>query len=185
MKIKSMWCFIFGHRWYGVGWDSNHFNKEIPEAVGIRNLWQCGTCRRRIPTDGYGSKIEDIKRIGFCDGCRKLKRNVKRHEWDTGPGSGRYEYLCPTCWPNRPKGFMEIMGISNSMKQGAQFVKFVGEPQITDNRYGMNAWGSVLALYDDGSKLAVICDHGGSAWLCLSCAENMINKENINGSPRS
>jgi len=36
-----------------------------------------------------------------------------------------------------------------------------------------NAYGLLIGVYEDGSELPVICDHGGSGWLCVACAEKI------------
>jgi len=114
--------------------------------------------------------------IGKCDICGKFKLVVTRHEIMDGPGSGGIYDVCKKC--PVPKSFNEKWGISTDLKKGAKFVKFVGKAEITFNQYGANAYGSVLAENDDGSKFPVICGHGGSAWLCLKCAEK-INEEGL------
>lgn len=59
----------------------------------------------------------------------------------------------------------------------SKFIRFVGVPTITDCTNGQNAFGSVLAVYDDGTKFDLICGHGDFRWLCLSCAERAINEQ--------
>lgn len=117
--------------------------------------------------------------IGKCDICKKFKFSLKKHNIMDGPGSGRIYEICNTCTKEGkiPKSFNEKMGITEFRTPDAEFVKFIGSPQITESRYGSNAFGSVLALYDDNSRIPVICMHGGSAWLCYECAVKLIKKE--------
>jgi hypothetical protein len=107
--------------------------------------------------------------IGRCDICNKWKIGIQRHSVTIGPGHGKVFHVCAKC--PVPPNFNDLHGISQHMKSNAKFVRFVGEPIITNSMYGNNAYGSILALYDDGSKTGVICGHGGSAWLCLACAK--------------
>lgn len=67
------------------------------------------------------------------------------------------------------------MGISNYHEADAKFIRIIGSPFITG--MGDNAFGSVKALYSDGSALPFNCSHGGSMYLCLSCAKQLILKE--------
>lgn len=39
-----------------------------------------------------------------------------------------------------------------------------------------NAYGEIMAEYDDGSKVPVICGHGGSMWLCRQCKEHALGR---------
>lgn len=42
-----------------------------------------------------------------------------------------------------------------------------------------NAYGELMALYKDGRKYPVVCDHGaGSMWLCREC-KNLIVKKSM------
>ncbi len=109
----------------------------------------------------------------LCDDCGRPSFKLKYYSWDTGPGSGRFGNFCKKCLPNQPEGWDKQMGISNTSSGSSEFVNFVGNPRITDSKYGDNAFGSVLSLHSNGDKLGVICGHGGSAWLCLKCAEDI------------
>lgn len=113
-----------------------------------------------------------------CFLCGKIKFHTTEYTWETGPGSGRTADFCNSCYPHRPKSFSEIMGItSKRMEPEAKFFKYIGDPRITASDHGLNAYGSVLALYTDGSTLPVICGHGGSAWFCLTCAKKTMGEE--------
>ena len=55
-----------------------------------------------------------------------------------------------------------------------QVWSYSGTPKA--NSFG-NAYGSIRVLYKTGAFTPVICEHGGSMWLCLDCAEKIIQKE--------
>jgi hypothetical protein len=40
-------------------------------------------------------------------------------------------------------------------------------------RRPVNVWGAVKRRSENGEMLNVICDHGGSEWLCESCARTL------------
>lgn len=117
--------------------------------------------------------------IGRCDICNKLKFSIKKYDITDRPGSGRRYLICNTCVKEGriPKSFNEKMGIYWKNEDRIKFVKNIGTPQITDSRYGNNAYGSVLALYDNGSTLPIICGHGGSCWFCYDCAVKLIKDQ--------
>ena len=46
-----------------------------------------------------------------------------------------------------------------------------------------NAYGEIVAEYDDGKLLPVICGHGGSMWLCRACGEELIKQQQTTDSP--
>jgi hypothetical protein len=113
--------------------------------------------------------------IERCYLCGKIKFGCREYSWQPNPGTMSHQQICGVCWPNRPKDFYEVWGIDRQMKSTeAKFVKPIGTPQITMENN--NAFGSVLALYDDGTRLGICCEHGGSAWLCLSCAQKIKSK---------
>ena len=118
--------------------------------------------------------------IGKCNFCNSFKLNLEEHDITTSPGGGETFRICKKCLLDGklPKSFKERYGISSGYTSGSTFVKFVGTAHITDCTYGSNAYGSVLAEYDDGSKLGVMCGHGGSAWLCLECAKQCLISNN-------
>lgn len=113
---------------------------------------------------------------GYCNFCNKFRFVLEHHEIMTQPGGGRIYKICRKCISEGrlPKSFNERYGISSSKSSEAKFVKFIGVPEIL---YGTNAYGSVLAENDDGSKISVICGHGGSAWLCFNCARKVMNQQ--------
>mgnify|MGYP001614360756 FL=1 len=129
----------------------------------------CGWCGKQAPTG-----TPNIDFIGRCSECGKLKLRLREWSWSTGPGGGHTGRFCDDCWDARPKDWEERMGITRQLAPGATFVRYVGEPRVTASGYGANAFGSVLAEYSDGSRIGVMCGHGGSAWLCLSCAQKML-----------
>ena len=45
--------------------------------------------------------------------------------------------------------------------------------QTTDSERRGNAYGLVVRDYE-GGELPVTCAHGGSGWLCVSCAESIM-----------
>jgi len=125
--------------------------------------------------------VEQLVAPGYstCKRCKRPWKFAEPHDVSTGPGRGHFDY-CEDCWnelpeSQRPVDWYEAMGISGTHDPNATFVRYVGEPHITDSRYGQNAFGSVLAEYSDGSRIGVICGHGGSAWLCLDCAKGVKN----------
>ena|SRR3990167_3132818 len=87
----------------------------------------------------------------------------------TGPGRGRY--VCAGCPSSDWREAMGFKPNPTPISKGSKTVRYVGEPFVTDSRYGGNAFGSVLAELENGSRIGVTCEHGGSEWLCLSCAE--------------
>jgi hypothetical protein len=113
--------------------------------------------------------------LGKCYMCHIIKFGLKEYDFHCFPGSGRIVNICKKCWPNRPKGFEEQYGISLSSAENAKRVKPIGNPMVTDFRHGENAYGSVLELMSDGSKIPIICGHGGSAWLCFYCAKKIMD----------
>ena len=40
-----------------------------------------------------------------------------------------------------------------------------------------NAYGELVAEYDDGTEGHVICGHGGSMWLCRECKDKILSEE--------
>ena len=126
--------------------------------------------------------------LAICDFCRRLKFGVAEKSVGCGPGTGKLYQICPKCLrDNRlPKSFEEQMGMVKLTRPNAKFIQYVGQPHITASKYGVNAYGSVLAEYDDGSRMGVICGHGGSAWLCLTCAQECMEKQSkeLNISPK-
>lgn len=117
--------------------------------------------------------------IGQCEICGKLKWKLIEKSVETHPGSGKIFRVCQKCIDANlvPESFNERYGISYELTPNAKFVKYVGVPDVTDGAYGANAYGSVLAEYDDGNRIGVTCGHGGSAWLCLDCAKQIINRQ--------
>ena len=109
-----------------------------------------------------------------CDFCHTLKLHLEERTVYDSPGGGYTCHICRPCLASGrlPKNFNERMGITTGLKDGAKFLRYIGIPQVTASEYGDNAFGSILAEYDDGSRIGVICGHGGSAWLCLKCAED-------------
>ena len=114
--------------------------------------------------------------IGHCKFCHRFKFNLIEKTVPSGPGVGRIHRICPKCLAAErlPESWYKRMGIRNPTSDSAKFVRYVGIPHVTASEYGQNAFGSVLAEYDDGSRVGVICGHGGSEWLCLSCAEKLV-----------
>ncbi len=112
--------------------------------------------------------------IGLCDICHWPGFNLIQETVMTGPGSGRTYQIHKNCKNKLPKSFKEIYGFIQPRDSKAKFKRFVGTPRITEAKYGNNAYGSVLAEHTDGSRIGVMCGHGGSAWLCLECAEKII-----------
>lgn len=41
----------------------------------------------------------------------------------------------------------------------------------------LNAYGEMVSIYKDGTELPVICGHGGSAWLCRDCKDELLRKQ--------
>ena len=115
-----------------------------------------------------------------CEFCNKLKLffQLKDILVMDRPGGGKTYTICGECFSEGklPKGFNEKWGISSDVKEGAKFVRYIGNPEVTDSEYGLNAYGSILVEYDDSSRLPVICGHGGSAWLCFECAKNIVKE---------
>lgn len=118
---------------------------------------------------------------GTCKRCWRPWKYVKPHSVETGPGSGYFEY-CEDCWSQlsetkRPRDWSERMGIGGTIAPGTTFVQFIGDPCLTDTRHGQNAFGSVLAEYSNGAHIGVTCEHGGSGWLCLECAQKCVDNQ--------
>jgi len=151
--------------WYHHNWEVVSTNQSVP--------MQCSWCGKRA-FDAINSKFH-----GKCYQCGKSGFGFKEWSWTTGPGAGRTGNFCNKCWEKRPKNWEDTLGISTETKPGATFVRYVGVPQITASEHGFNAFGSILAEYSDGSKLGVMCGHGGSAWLCLECANKISRGEKI------
>ena len=40
-----------------------------------------------------------------------------------------------------------------------------------------NAYGEIMAQYDDGNEFPVICMHGGSMWLCRGCKIKILGEQ--------
>ena len=40
-----------------------------------------------------------------------------------------------------------------------------------------NAYGEILSVDKQGKQIPVICGHGGSMWLCRSCANKIMQEE--------
>ena len=131
----------------------------------------CCWCGRKAPLETVN--IHSLRR---CERCQQLKLRVREWSWDTGPGHGRFADFCDECWEHRPKGWYEVMGISRMVSPGVTFMRYVGEPRVTASENGQNAYGSVLSEYSDGARIGVMCGHGGSAWLCLTCAQKLVAK---------
>ncbi len=155
--------------------------KLFLSSIHCRHQWECMSSNPEEPYMcvwcGKRSKREEtVNRIlrGTCYHCGRHGWNLREWTWDTGPGSGHTGHFCDKCWSSRPRNWGEIMGISRQMSPDATFVRYVGTPRITASEYGANAYGSVLAEHSDGNRTGVVCGHGGSAWLCLKCAEEMM-----------
>ena len=116
---------------------------------------------------------QDHRYLTCCFLCGGFKWCAREHRWMIGPGTGRIEPICRQCWPYRPKDFVEKMGARGPTSDitPRTFVRFEGAPSVTASECGLNAFGSVVACYNDGSRTSVICGHGGSEWLCLDCAK--------------
>lgn len=113
--------------------------------------------------------------FGKCNFCKNTKFNIKNIPVNDRPSGGHTYSICKKCFKEGklPKSFFELYGISRNISPETKFIKFAGNAKITDNKYGNNAYGSILAEYSDGRRIGVICGHGGSAWLCIKCAEKI------------
>lgn len=111
-----------------------------------------------------------------CEICLHWKFNIKQYTVTDSPGGGRDWSICKKCYDKGllPKSFEEKWGISGTQSGPVSvFVRYVGHATLTSSEYGQNAYGSITGEYSDGSRLPVICGHGGSAWLCLGCAKEI------------
>ena len=119
--------------------------------------------------------------IRRCDFCHRFRFGIVERTVPSGPGVGRIHRICPACLAQGrlPGSWYEQMGMLPSRDHDApvKFMKYVGRAYATSHECGENAYGSVLAEYDDGSRIGVICEHGGSQWLCLTCAEKIMQKQ--------
>ena len=117
-----------------------------------------------------------------CNFCGRRGPGRSEHTISTNPGGGQIFTICKVCFEEGklPQSFNEKRGIDNQLSNSnAKLIRYVGKPQITDGSYGLNAFGSIVAEYDDGSRLAVCCSHGGSEWLCLECAIKGIRDQSV------
>ena len=154
--LSLVWCH---HEWEVIS--TNHKEPKLCVWCGSRSFDAVNTCF-----------------LGKCYSCGHRKRKLREWSWTTGPGTGQFGNFCDDCWESRPKNWEEKVGMTmQRMSPNAKFVQYVGAPQVTAAKHGPNAYGSVLAEYDDGSRIGVMCEHGGSAWLCLGCAEKLVGKE--------
>jgi len=115
--------------------------------------------------------------IWFCKNCHRL-RKVRKYSFKIKPGVAEAKYMCSDC-ADRYCDWDAQVGIAHTSKTPlGNFIKYVGTPYVTDECYGQNAFGSVLAQYENGSTIGVICGHGGSEWLCLKCAKDLVEAQN-------
>lgn len=63
---------------------------------------------------------------------------------------------------------------------------YIEQLSAEDAKYGINskgmlarnnAYGELVAVSEDGRELPYICGHGGSMWLCRSCKEDALRKQ--------
>ncbi|MBD3405050.1 MAG: hypothetical protein GF411_02805 [Candidatus Lokiarchaeota archaeon] len=113
--------------------------------------------------------IKETK-FGFCADCGHFHFKLSLCFVDTGPGESEIKYFCSKC-KDKPHGWEARMGIVHKHSAGKE-IGVCGTPHITG--YGHNAYGSVLAVYDNGARLAITCQHGGSGYLCLECAKAIV-----------
>ena len=69
---------------------------------------------------------------------------------------------------------MGFKSVNTPKNEASRVIGYVREPYVTDSQYGDNAFGSVLAELENGARIGLSCEHGGSAWLCLSCAKSVV-----------
>ena len=69
---------------------------------------------------------------------------------------------------------MGFKSVNTPKGEWSPTVRYVGMPYVTAGQYGDNAFGSVLAELENGARIGLSCEHGGSAWLCLSCAKSVV-----------